>query len=299
MKNGCIITAGIVSLFCLAADAGVIAPDAKIQILARGFKFTEGPVADSQGNIFFTDIPNNRIHKWSPDTNVTTFRENSGGANGLEIDDKGNLYACEGGSRRVTRIAPDGNVTVLCDNYKGKKLNSPNDLWRDKKGGIYFTDPGYGNRKEMELPGDYVFYLPPASPDASRGGPDSNQPILVADDMNRPNGIVGTKDGKMLYVADMQGNKTWVFKINPDGTLSDRKLFASRGSDGMTLDEQGNLYMTGRSVAVFDPSGKQIDFINLGGTQTSNVCFGGPEHDTLFITGGSSLFSIKMNVKGQ
>jgi gluconolactonase len=267
----------------------VVAPDAKIQKLASSFKFTEGPVADAEGNIYFTDIPNNRIHRWSGEGKLSTFRENSGGANGLDIDDKGNLYVCEGNNRRITRIDPAGNVTVLCDNYKGKKLNSPNDLWRDKKGGIYFTDPGYGNRKEMELAGDYVFYLPAGS----------DQPIIVVEDMNRPNGIVGTKNGSTLYVADMQGNKTWVFKINPDGTLSDRKLFAKMGSDGMTLDEQGNLYLTGRGVTVFGPAGEKIDYISLGSTQTSNVCFGGKDNDTLFITGGSSLFSIKMNVKGQ
>ena len=180
-------------------------------------------------------------------------------------------------------------MTILCDNYKGKKFNSPNDLWRDKKGGIYFTDPGYGNRKEMEQAGDYVFYLPA----------DSKEPIVVVEDMNRPNGIVGTKDGSMLYVADMQAGKTWLFKINPDGTLTDRKLFVKMGSDGMTLDEQGNLYLTGRGVTVFNSAGEKIDVINMGSTQTSNVSFGGKDNDTLFITGGASLFSIKMSVKGQ
>jgi len=267
----------------------VIAPDAKIQKLSGGFKFTEGPIADKQGNVFFTDIPNNQIKKWSVDGTLTTFLENSGGANGLDIDDKGNLYTCQGSDRKIARISTDGKVAILCDNYKGKKLNSPNDLWRDKKGGIYFTDPGYGNRREMEQAGDYVFYLPP----------DTNQPIIVIEDMNRPNGIVGSPDGKTLYVTDMQGSKTWVFKINPDGTLSDRKLFVKMGSDGMTLDEQGNLYLTGRSVTVFDPSGEKIDYINMGNTTTSNVCFGGPDGKTLFITAGSSLFSIKMDVKGQ
>jgi gluconolactonase len=141
----------------------------------------------------------------------------------------------------------------------------------------------------MVLAGDYVFYLPP----------NAKEPIVVAEDMNRPNGIVGTKDGKMLYVADMQAGKTWLFKINPDGTLSDRKLFTKMGSDGMELDEQGNLYLTGRGVTVFNSAGEKIDFISLGPTQTSNVCFGGKGRDTLFVTGGASLFSIKMNVKGQ
>jgi gluconolactonase len=267
----------------------VIAPDAKVQKLAGSFKFTEGPIADKQGNVFFADIPSNRIMKWSVDGTLSTFLENSGGIGGLDIDDKGNLYACQGGDRKIVRISPGGEITILCDNYKGKKLNSPNDLWRDKKGGIYFTDPGYGNRKEMEQAGDYVFYLPAGS----------KEPVIVVEDMNRPNGIVGSPDGKTLYVADMLGSKTWVFKINPDGTLSDRKLFVKMGSDGMTLDERGNLYLTGRSVTVFDPSGEKIDYINMGNTQTSNVCFGGKDGKTLFITAGSSLFSIQMNVTGQ
>ncbi|MBN2019403.1 MAG: SMP-30/gluconolactonase/LRE family protein [Sedimentisphaerales bacterium] len=289
MKAIIVITIGFVlTSFMTVTYAGVVAPDAKIKILSGGFKFTEGPAADANGDIYFTDIPNNRIHKWSPDTNVTTIRENTGGANGLQIDDKGNLYACEGRNRRLTRIAPDGNVTVLCDNYKGRKLNSTNDLWRDKKGGIYFTDPNYGNITDQELDGSYVFYLPA----------DSNQPVLVAADFSKPNGIVGTKNGSTLYVADMQGNKTWVFKINPDGTLSDRKLFASMGSDGMTLDEQGNLYLTRKGVTVLDSSGRKIDFIKIP-YQTSNVCFGGKDNDTLFITGGRFFYSIKMNVKGQ
>jgi gluconolactonase len=291
MKTITRIAIGIVLLFCLtAADAGVVAPDANLQTLARRFSFTEGPVADANGDIYFTDIPNNRIYKWSPDTNLTVIRENSGGANGLKLDDKGNLYACEGNNRRLTRIDPNGGVTVLCDNYKAKKLNSTNDLWRDKKGGIYFTDPFYGsNRKLMELPGEYVFYLPP----------DSNQPIIVVDDLNQPNGIVGTKDGSLLYVGDYGGNKTFVYKINPDGTLSDGKLFVPMGSDGMTLDEKGNLYLTRKDVTVFDSAGNKVDYIKVPYQTTSNVCFGGQGRDTLFITGGKYLYSIKMSVKGQ
>ncbi len=266
---------------------GVITPGAKVEKLADGFSFTEGPIADVEGNVYFTDIPNNRIHKWS-EGNLSTFRENSGGANGLDFDDKGNLLACEGGDRRITRIDMQGNVTVLCDNYKGKKLNSPNDLWRDKKGGIYFTDPGSGNRKDMEQGGNYVFYLPA----------DSREPILVVDDMVSPNGIVGTKDSRLLYVADYGGHKTWVYKINTDGTLSDKKLFVPIGADGMELDEQGNLYLTGKGIIIVSPEGKRIGSINIP-NPPSNLCFGGEDGKTLFITARSSLFSIRMNVKGQ
>jgi gluconolactonase len=267
----------------------VVVPGAEIKKLADGFSFTEGPVADAQGDIYFTDIPNNRIHKWSSEK-IATFRENTNGANGLNIDDKGNLYVCEGGGRRISRIDPGGNVTVLCDNYKGKKLNAPNDLWRDKKGGIYFSDP-INKKEESELARGYVFYLPA----------DSKDPIIVIDDMVSPNGVVGTKDGTLLYVADYGANRTWVYKIKDDGTLSDKKLFAPVGADGMELDELGNLYMadlSGKGISVVNPEGKKIDYIDVP-KPPSNICFGGKDGKTLFITARDSLYSIQMSVKGQ
>jgi len=267
-----------------------IAADSKVEKLADGFGFTEGPIADAQGNVYFVDVSNNRIHKWSLDGKLSTFRENSGGASGLDIDDKGNLYACEGGSRRIARIDTNGNATVLCDSYKGKKFNRPNDLWRDKKGGIYFTDPGY-KKGESELDGSYVFYLPP----------DSKEPIIVVADMTGPNGIVGTKDGSLLYVADYSGRKTFVFKVKDDGTLYDKKLFVPVGADGIELDELGNLYLTdlsGKGVNIVSPEGKKIGYISVPNS-TSNICFGSKDDKTLFITAQDSLYSIQMNVKGQ
>jgi gluconolactonase len=268
----------------------VVASGAKVEKLVDGFGFTEGPIADAKGNVYFADIPNNRIHKWSLDGKVSTFRENTNGANGLDIDEKGNIYACEGGGRRISKIDTNGNLTVLCDNYKGKKLNSPNDLWRDKKGGIYFTDPGYSKGKS-ELDGSYVFYLPA----------DSKEPIIVVTDMGGPNGIVGTKDGSLLYVADYSGRKTWVYKIKDDGTLYDKKLFVPVGADGIELDEQGNLYLTdlsGKGVNIVSPEGKKLGYISVPNS-TSNLCFGGKDGKTLFITARDSFYSIQMNVKGQ
>jgi len=268
----------------------VVAPDAKVEKLAGGFSFTEGPTADAQGNVYFVDITNSRIHKWSLDGKLSTFRENTNGANGEDIDDKGNLYVCEGGGRRITRIDTNGKATVLCDNYKSKKLNSPNDLWRDKKGGIYFTDPGY-KKGESELDGSYVFYLPA----------DAKEPIIVVADMTGPNGIVGTKDGSLLYVADYSGRKTWVYKIKDDGTLYDKKLFVPVGADGIELDELGNLYLTdlsGKGVNIVSPEGKKIGYISVPNS-TSNLCFGGKNGKTLFITARDSFYSIQMNVKGQ
>ncbi len=268
-------------------NLSVVAAGAEVKKLNGGFGFTEGPAADANSNIFFTDIPNNRIHKWSPDGTLSTFRENSGGANGLYFDKDGNLLACEGGSRRLVSIDPNGSVTVLADKYEGKRFNSLNDLWLDPKGGIYFTDPRYGNKEGMEQDGEYVYYLTP----------DHKKVIRVIDDMKRPNGVIGTPDGKMLYVADHAGRKTFVYTVNEDGMLSNKKLFAPRGSDGMTIDNEGNIYLTTSVVAVYNKNGEKIETIVVP-EGPANVCFGGENKDTLFITARTSLYSLKMRVKG-
>ena len=268
-------------------EASVVANGAKVEKLAGGFKFIEGPAADAQGNVFFTDIPNNRIHKWSLDGKLFTFRENSGGANGLYFDKDGNLLACEGGGRRLVSIDTKGEVTVLADKYQGKKFNSLNDLWIDPKGGIYFTDPRYGNREGMEQDGEHVYYL----------SPDRKKLIRVIDDMVRPNGVIGTPDGSTLYVTDHGGRKTFAYKINRDGTLSGKMLIAPEGSDGMTIDNEGNIYLTTSGVAVYDKQGNKIETIDVP-ERPANVSFGGSDNQTLFITAQTSLYSVRMRVKG-
>ena len=285
---------GLMAFFILAAvmswsvtEASVVADGAKVEKLAGGFKFTEGPAADARGNVFFTDIPNNRIHKWSLESKLSTFRENSGGANGLYFDRDGNLLACEGGGRRLVSIDQKGNVTVLADKYQGKKFNSLNDLWIDPKGGIYFTDPRYGNRDGMEQGGEHVYYL----------SADRKKLIRVIDDMVRPNGVIGTPDGETLYVTDHGGRKTFAYKINQDGKLSEKKLIAPEGSDGMTIDNEGNIYLTTAGVAVYDKQGNKIEMIDVP-ERPANVCFGGMDNQTLFITARTSLYSVKMRVKG-
>jgi gluconolactonase len=273
-------------------SGNVVAPGAKVVKLAGGFRFTEGPAADAQGNVFFTDIPNNRIHKWSLDGSplggkLSTFREDSGGANGLFFDKSGNLLACEGGGRRLVSISPQGGVTVLADKYQGKRFNSLNDLWIDRKGGIYFTDPRYGNRDGMEQDGEHVYYL----------SSDRKKLTRVVDDMVRPNGVIGTLDGKLLYIADHGDGKTFVYTVNEDGTLSNKKLFAPEGSDGMTIDNEGNIYLTTSVVAVYDKKGEKVETIQVP-ERPANVCFGGADKRTLFVTARTSLYSVKMRVKG-
>lgn len=287
-----IISLGLVSAFATsqaAADdlSALVAEDAKVEKLAGGFQFTEGPATDAEGNVYFSDIPNSRIHRWSVDGKLTTFRENSGRANGLYFDRDGNLLACEGGNRQLTRISPQGKVTVLADSFGGKKLNSPNDLWIDPQGGVYFTDPRYGNMDGLEQDGFHVYYLPPGS----------EKLVRVIDDLVKPNGVIGTADGKRLYVADPGANKTYVYNINPDGSLSDRKLAAPEGSDGMALDEHGNLYLTRGGVEVYSPEGKKIGTIETP-ERPANVTFGGKHGRTLYITARTGFYALPMKVRG-
>ncbi len=257
--------------------------------LATGFRFTEGPAADQRGNVYFTDIPNNRIHRWSVDGKLSTFLENSGAANGLYFDARWRLHACEGGARRLSRLAGDGERTVLVAAHDNKPLNSPNDLWIDPDQGIWFTDPRYGKQSDLQQGGFHVYWLPP----------DRSSLRRVIDDLVKPNGIVGTRDGKTLYVADAGGKNIMRYSIGSGGRLNDRTVFIpGSGSDGMTLDERGNLYLTTRGkVFIHDKKGAHIETIDLP-EGPANVCFGGKERKTLFITARTSLYSVSMAVKG-
>jgi gluconolactonase len=280
-----LVVSAVAAVSYCAEKLSVAAEGAKVGKLVGGFKFTEGPAADAEGNIFFTDIPNNQIHKWTLDGKLITFDQDSGGANGLFFDKKGNLLVCEGGRRRLVSIGRNGRKKVLADKYDNRQLNSPNDLWADPKGGIYFTDPRYGDRSGVEQGCECVYYL----------SPDRKKLTRVIDDLVQPNGIIGTADGKTIYVADYSGGKTFVYSINEDGTLSNKKLFAPEGSDGMTIDNEGNIYLTTKVVAVYNKDGKRIETIEVP-EQPSNVCFGGKDKQTLFITARTSLYSVQMRV---
>lgn len=285
----CSVAAFATTATAIAADqqTPVVASGAEIKKLASDFRFVEGPVADRDGSVYFSDIPNRRIHKWSLDGTVKAHRENSGGANGLYFDLAGRLVACEGQDRQVTADDLKGNITILAKEFDGKRLNSPNDLWIDPKGGIYFSDPRYGNRDGMEQDGEHVYYLLP----------DRTQLVRVGSDLKRPNGLIGTPDGKKLYIADAGDNKTWQYDIRADGTLAGKELFCESGSDGMTLDERGNVYLTAGEVLVFDPSGNRITSIKVP-ERPANVTFAGREGRMLFITARTSIYSLDMAVRG-
>ena len=275
-------------------DNNIVAAGAKVEMLADGFLFTEGPAVDKNGNVYFTDQPNNRILKWSVDENkLSVFHENAGRANGLYFDKQGNIMSCSDMDNEIWKIDMSGKHVVLVTDFEGKKLNGPNDLWVHPNGGIYFTDPlykrDYWTRKpEMQQEGEYVYYL----------SPDNKKLIRVDTEIEKPNGIIGSPDGKLLYVADIKARKTYVYDIKADGTLTNKKLLFEMGSDGMTIDNKGNIYITGRGVTVFNPKGEQIAHIPVKAGWTANACFGGKDMDILFITASEYLYSIKMNVKG-
>jgi gluconolactonase len=290
-----VVLAGLAIAPALAAQS-VIVPGAKLQKLAGDFLFTEGPTCDRNGNIFFTDQPNNRIMEWSADGKLSTFLQPAGRANGMYFNAEGDLIACCDEHNELWRIAPDKKATVLIKDFQGKYLNGPNDVWIAPNGAMYITDPFYKRRwwdhSTMALTNEEVYYL----------APDRKNLARVTDDLKKPNGITGTPDGKTLYVADIGADLTWRYDILPDGSLTNKTLFCLKGSDGMTIDERGNLYLcaNGRTngVTIFDPAGKQIGHIDVPEPWSANVCFGGKDRKTLFITASTSLYSIQLRVKG-
>jgi len=280
-------------VYCQKKDTLPVAKKGSVvEKLAGEFSFTEGPAPDREGNVYFTDQPNDRIMKWSTDGQLSTFLQPSGRSNGLFFDRDGNLWSCADEKNEIWKISAEKKIEVITGQYNGMPYNGPNDLWISPSGGIYFTDPFYKrswwNHTEKPQEKQCVYFM----------APDHKSVIMVADDLKQPNGIIGTPDGKMLYIADIGGKTTWSYTINPDGSLGNKKLFCNMGSDGMTMDEKGNIYITGNGVTVFNKSGKELGNIPVPEKWTANVCFGGKDRKSLFITASKGLYRIKMNVKG-
>ncbi len=283
----------LISLFLLSSTVlgqheGPIAPGAAVERLATGYTFLEGPTADTYGNVYFTDIPTERIFRWTPAGGIALYRENTNQANGLSFDLDGRLIICEMKTRRIAVIGLDGNEASIADRYGERRFNSPNDLWVDQSGGVYFTDPRYGATDDIELDGNHVYYITPVT----------NNIVQVTTNLVRPNGLVGTTDGRRLYVADHGGGQTFVYDVQSDGRLDNQRVFVQQGADGITLDSKGNLYLTGDDVTIYNPSGIPIGSIAVP-EPPANLAFGGIEGTTLFITARTSLYAIKMMVKGQ
>lgn len=270
----------------------IVKPGTLPEKLSGEFSFTEGPAADSRGNVYFTDQPNDRIMIWSTDGRLSTFMHPAGRSNGLFFDRYGNLWACADEKNELWMISPDKTVKVILNRYNGKLLNGPNDLWIAPDGGVYFTDPFYSrtwwSHKEMPQDIQAVYYLSAGYRILKR----------VAEDLGQPNGIIGTPDGKKLYVADINAKRTWSYKINDDGSLSDKNLFCEMGSDGMTIDNKGNIYLTGEGVTIFDRNGNKLGNIPVPEKWTANVCFGGKNRKSLFITASNALYKLPTRIKG-
>ena len=288
----------LVSVFCFSTFSQkrvnqlFLSDTATPKLISRQFAFTEGPATDKKGNIYFTDQPNNRIWKYDINGRLSIFMQPSGRSNGMYFDKNGNLISCADEQDQLWSISPSKKVTVLIHDLKGKKLNGPNDVWIAPNGNIYITDPyyqrDYWTRNQPDLDHQDVYLLKHGKKNL----------ITVVHDLQQPNGIVGTPDGKYLFVADIQGNKTYKYTIGKDGSLQNKTLFAELGSDGMTLDNNGNVYLTGNGVTVFDAKGKKIAHIDIPEKWTANVAFGGKHKDELFITASEGVYILKMLVHG-
>ncbi len=278
----------------ISQNSDIISDGAELTLISDRFSFTEGPATDEDGNVYFTDQPNDHIWKYSVDGELTLFMDETGRSNGMYFDHDGNLLTCADLNGEIWSISPENkNVTTLVDEFNSKRLNGPNDLWVDPKGGVYFTDPyyqrDYWERTEKEIEEERVYYLTP----------DHQEIFIVENEFVKPNGIIGTPDGNTLYVADAGDSKTYSYTINDDGSLANKRLFAEMGSDGMTIDERGNVYLTGNGVTVFSKEGEQIEHISVPQGWTGNVTFIGPDRRNLFITASNSVYTLKMNVQGR
>lgn len=265
--------------------------NAEPKLISNQFSFTEGPATDKTGNVYFTDQPNDKIYFWDWKTDkIELFLDKTGRANGTFFDKNDNLITCSDNKGEIWKIGKDKSVEILSKGFEGKRLNGPNDLWIDELGGMYFTDPLY-NREywtdfKVEIPEKHLYYR------------NKNGKISRLEKFVQPNGIIGSQILKKLYVSDIDANKTYVYDILGEGKLSEKKLFCEMGSDGMTLDEQGNLYLTGDGVTVFNRKGEKIHHIKVPEKWTANVTFGGEKNNILFITASNSVYTLETNTKG-
>jgi gluconolactonase len=275
---------------------GIVVKGAQLEKVKDGFSFTEGPAVNRFGDVYFTDQPNDKIYLWNANSNqVSLVKEGTGRSNGLFVQLDGKVIAAADLKNELVEFdMQTGKEKVLVTSFKGKKLNGPNDVWVRPSGGLYFTDPLYprpyweGIRgKEMQQDGQHVYFL----------SEDRTELFRVTQDLTQPNGI-GTPDGKILYVADIGASKTWKYDIQDDGYLTNKTLFCEMGSDGMTIDDKGNVYLTGKGVTVFNKFGEKIAHIPVPENWTANVTFGTLTRNVLFITAMGSVYTLKMKTRG-
>ncbi|MEU1120941.1 MULTISPECIES: SMP-30/gluconolactonase/LRE family protein [unclassified Streptomyces] len=277
--------------------------DNRLEKLYGDCRWAEGPLyLPAWRQLIWSDIPNDRLLRWDETTGgVTVFRSPAGHVNGNTIDREGRLISCEQGNRRVTRTEPDGRITVLADRYDGKRLNSPNDAVVRSDGSVWFSDPDFGItsdyegfRAEPEIDGLNVYRIDPSTGEVR----------LVADGFGAPNGLVFSPDERQLYVSDTRGGCIRVFDVREDGTLSDGKVFAEAKDgvsrfDNIRFDDGGRLWAAAIAGGVhcYDPDGTLIGRLRVP-EPVSNIAFGGPKNNRLFITATTSLYSLVMSVTG-
>lgn len=263
-----------------------IAEDAEVAILAEGFQFTEGPAVAPNGDVYFTDQPSDRILRFDGEE-VHTFMHPSGRSNGLYFDGRGRLLTCADEEGQILAIfVPGGDFDIEWQGHDGKQLNGPNDLWVDADGGIWFTDPYYQRpwwtRTQPDQIAQRVYYI---SPD--------HELFIAAEGFTRPNGIIG--DGEHLYVADIGAQRTYAYEILGRGELGEPRLVIEQGSDGMTIDAEGRLYLTGKGVTIVDAASGEVVARVAQDHRTSNVTFRG---STLIITARDKLLGLETNTRG-
>jgi len=304
----------------------IIPTDARLERVATGFKWIEGPVWVN-GSLFFAEIPSDSIRRWTPGAGVSIFLQPSGyqgaepyggpepGSNGMTLDARGRLTVAGHARRNVFRLEsldPKAPITILADTYQGKALNSPNDLVYRSDGSLYFTDPPYGLRtqgdsdphKQLKVNG--VYRIPHALTQKPGAPPASGDLQLLVTDLPRPNGIAFSPDEKYLYVDNSEPRKIWMrYTVRPDGALADPRLLYDAtadkrpgGPDGMKVDSEGNIYSAGPGgVWIFSPAGKPLATLLIP-ERTSNVAWGGPDRRTLYITASTSIYRVRLEIPG-
>jgi len=260
------------------------------QKIATNYVFTEGPAWSRDGYLIFSDIPGNKLLKFTPGEPPTIFRDNSNGAIGNSLDMQGRLYTCESHSRRVTRSDKKGKVEVLAERWEGKRLNAPNDIVVRKDGQIYFTDPAFGSQQDTrELDFNGVFRI------SHRGELD-----LIAKFKTRPNGIALSPNGRILYVTNSDERNVRAYDLDKNGAASNERVLISNIAgipDGVKVDEPGNLYIAAAQIEVYSPEGAHLGAIRSYDTP-SNCAFGDPDFQSLYITARTTLYRVRLNVKG-
>ncbi|HEX5480990.1 MAG TPA: SMP-30/gluconolactonase/LRE family protein [Terriglobia bacterium] len=306
----------------------IVPANAKIERVAGGFKWVEGPVWIHSGYLLFAEIPSNSIRKWTPGHGVSIFMQPSGykgsapyggpepGSNGMTLDREGRLTVAGHAQRDIWRLeslSPNAQVTILADSYEGKRLNSPNDLVYKSDGSLYFTDPPYGLRTQSEhdparqLSFNGVYRIPGALQQKPGAPPARAKLQLLIKNLTRPNGLAFSPDEKYLYVSNSEPKKLWMrYRVNPDGSLTDGVVFydatAEKGPgnpDGMKVDQNGNIYAAAPGgLWIFSPQGKRLGIIKFPGGRVGNCAWGGRDGKTLYILAGTTIYRVRLKIPG-